>query len=81
MLGKLEYEIKKLISLVEKDKEQIRRCCGGKRRLLGAFNRVQKALEIEKKKPNTADVTEDLAKIESLLEELAKEANIKLRRS
>ena len=73
MLDKLEYELKKLITLIERNRED-RACCGGRRRLKRTFSRVRKALEIEKQKPNTAESAADLANIESLLEELAKEA-------
>lgn len=76
MLSKLEYELQKLINLMEQQKEKPSRCCGGRKRLRNTFSRVRKALEAEKKKPNTAESAEDLARIESLLEELAKEAKL-----
>ena len=63
MLGKLEYELQKLITLMEKQEKS--RCCGGRKRLKRTFSRVRKALEVEKKKQNTAESVEELAKVES----------------
>ena len=80
MRDKLEFALKKLIKLVEAERKRKRGCCGSRSRLKKAFYNVENELEIEKKKPSTVESIEDLAKIESLLKELAKEMRITLRR-
>ena len=73
MVLDVEYELQKLIGQINKGKKG--GCCN-RGRLIKRFRRVYKALSQAKQNPEYAP--EDLARIETLLEELADQQHINL---